>query len=269
MIKNIYNWVNSEKINLKIVAPILLINVFSTLIFRYFLIGNWSYWIMASFINTPIYVISIIFLLIGVYKTYQRVGGFSLIYLAGINAVSLINILEGNILLRDIFQLWFKAISFIAVAILGLFILWKAKTKLLENFNLYLIISLITVILNFGGFYLSLYSMYYPYELQGFKIEQEMSYSQAVMPVDFLYYSADAFFGTDISDVSLRYNDYMNLTGDTIASKYKDKYEDANTTISIAKFVSIVESILFLVYISIIVLNAEGIKSKVESKKSS
>ncbi|KLU57056.1 hypothetical protein EL84_07340 [Paenibacillus sp. VT-400] len=267
MKKKIYKWVGSEKINLKIVAPILLINVFSSLICRYFLIEN--YWIMANFVNTPIYVTSIILLLIGLYKNYRVVNKFSLIYLFGINAVSLINILEGNILLRDILQLWFKAISFIAIVILGLILLWKAKTKLLENFNLYLIISLITVILNFGGFYLSLYSMYYPYELQGFKIEQNMSYSQAVMPIDFLYYSADAFFGTDVSDVSLRYNDYMNLTGDTLASKYKDKYEDANFTISIAKFASIVESILFLVYISIIVLNAEGIKSKTELKESS
>ena len=74
------------------------------------------------------------------------------------------------------------------------------------------------------------------------------------------------FFGTDLSDVSLRYNDHNDLLDkNNVASYYVDKYSVANITIDIVKISSMLESILFLVYISIIDLNTEGVKRKVKS----
>lgn len=78
------------------------------------------------------------------------------------------------------------------------------------------------------------------------------------MPCDFIYYSADTLFGTDISDVSIRYIDYMDLRDqNNIVSRYADQYEKGQIIPQIIKLLSLSESVLFIVYISIIVLGAE------------
>ncbi|SHN83278.1 hypothetical protein SAMN04487896_5257 [Paenibacillus sp. ov031] len=257
--EKIYRWISAEKINTMIVAmSLLLVNILSVIVP--------PSWFITKYFNTPIFLISIIILIIMLIKKCKKDKKISLVYLISINIISVISYVFVSGIWFDVWQLWLKAVIFITIVILGLVVVWKAKTKFVGKFNLYLIISLITVILNFGGFYNSLYSIYFRYGLESFKIEQGMTYPQAIIPSDFIYYSADAFFGTDLSDVSLRYNDHNNLIDkNNIASNYIDKYDDANLTIDIVKMFSMLESILFLVYISIIVLNTEGIKKKAES----
>lgn len=79
-----------------------------------------------------------------------------------------------------------------------------------------------------------------------------------MLPIDFIYYSSDNLFGTDLSDVSINYIDYMDYQDtDNIESKYLDKSEEAAFSIQLIKIMSLAESLLFILYISIIVLGKE------------
>lgn len=214
--------------------------------------------IFLEVLSLLIFITSIICITILLIRHYIITVNISLVYLTGLNLISMINLICLEGISFGVIQLWFRAIIFITVVIIGLVIVWKVKTKFPVKFNIYLIFSLITVIINFGGFYNSIYSINFQYDLGGFKIDQSMSDERVVMPKDFIYYSADAFFGTDLSDVSLKYIDpNVFLDENNVASYHLDKYDGANVNIEILKITSMIESILFLVYISIIVLNAK------------
>lgn len=250
MNQKIRNWIKREKIKLLIVL-VVVINILA-LIPTYF---------NEKYVNTAFLVLSVGFLSILLIRDCKRTKKISKIYLIGINSISLINFLGSYDIVFPMGLLWVRVILFLIVAVLGLVVVLRAKIKIVEKFTPYLIVSLLTVILNFGGLYQSLYSMYSPYGQEGLEIDQSMSYSQAVMPIDFIYYSADAFFGTDISDVSIKYIDYMKWYDEnSMEAIHLDKYEGAIMTIQIIKMLSLFESVLFLVYISIIVMGAEGVK---------
>lgn len=135
--------------------------------------------------------------------------------------------------------------------------MWEAK-KNKKKFILYLIISLLTVIIGFAGVFQAIYFEYFPYDQEALKIEQEMSFGQVIMPLDFIYYSADNLFGTDISDVSINYiDDTEYLQEDSIKARYADKNVGAKFAIQLTKIFSLGESLLFIIYISIIVLGGE------------
>jgi len=197
---------------------------------------------------------------------YIKSRKISKVYLVAINAISMANFLLSDGVTFNTGYLIFRAVLFMVVVVVGLVVVWIAKKHFKKHFVGYLILSLWTVVLNFGGFYEALYSISFPYGQESFKIDQNMSWSQVVMPVDFIYYSADAFFGTDISDVSIKYLDYMELLNeDSIVTKHVDKYDIAIQTIQIAKMFSVIESVLFIVYISIIVMSAENVKEEADT----
>lgn len=214
-------------------------------------------YLFERYVNMTCFVLGIFIfggLIIINYKLTQRI---SKTYLVGIIFISLINFYESKDVIFSEELLYVRAGLFLAVVSLGLWVVWIARTKIIEGFMKYLAISLLMVVLNFGGFYESLYSIYFPYGQEGFSIDQGMTYSQAVMPMDFIYYSADTFFGTDISDVRINYIDYMRGYDESSQEKkYIEKYEGAELTNRIIKISSLLESIIYLVYISIIVMGA-------------
>lgn len=256
MKEKIHHWIKAEKFKLLTVLLASVVNIL-VLIPTYFI---------EKYINTGFLIFGVGTLFFFLVKECKKTKQISIVYLFGVNVISLINFLWSYNIIFNSYLLWIRAILFLAVVISGLIIAWKGKKGLEQQFIGYLIISLLTVVLNFGGFYEALYSMYFPYELEGFKIEQEMSYSQAITPMDFIYYSGDAFFGTDISDVRIRYIDYTQLNNqESIMSKYVDKYESATKIIQLAKLVSFIESILFIVYISILVMGVDSKKEEDDS----
>ncbi len=247
-------------------SVIVTVNILTYLASSYWFVSALWFQAVAEDIGTVIFTASILVSLFMLIRHYIIRSKMAWAPYISMNIIAAIHFLGTSGMDFDRWQLWLRAVVFLLVAISALVLAWIAKTNFIRSFNVYLIVSIMTVILNFGGFYGSIYSMYLPYGLESFKIEQDMSSEQAVMPKDFLYYSADAFFGTAISDVSLRYIDPQDLLdADKVASKYKDQYKAANRSIDIVKLFSMLESILFLVYISIIVLNAGASKKDTDS----
>lgn len=256
MSRKIWSWIKIEKIRLLIVLLMSVANIFA-LIPTYF---------NEKYVNTAFLLFGVGFLITLLICNCKKTKKISKIYLIGINIISVINFLWSSDIILPMYLLIIRGILFLIVLVLGLVVVWRAKTRLAEKFIPYLIVSLLTVILNFGGIYESLYSMYFPYGQEGLEIDQSMTYSQAVMPIDFIYYSADAFFGTDISNVSIKYIDYTKwYDKENLEAIHIDKYEGAQITIQIIKMLSLVESMLFIIYISIVVMSAEGIKREEDS----
>ena len=192
-------------------------------------------------------------------KDYRKKRNIPMIYLLGIVEIACVNFWNSDDVIFPAVCLLIRGILFLIVVVSGVVAIWLIKTRLRKNFFRYLIISLSMVIVGFAGIYGSLYSVYFPYGYEALEIAQGMSWGQVVMPCDFIYYSTDTLFGTDISDVSIRYVDYLELqNSDNIMSKHVDKYEGGKIVTQIAKFLSISESILFIIYISIIVVGVEG-----------
>ena len=247
-------------------SGIVTVNILTYLASTYWFVSALWFQAVAEAMGTVIFTASILVSLFMLIRHYIIRSKMAWAPYVSLNLIAAIHFLGTSGMDFDRWQLWLRAVVFLLVAISALVLAWVAKTNFIRRFNVYLIVSIMTVILNFGGFYGSIYSMYMPYGLESFKIDQGMSYEQAVMPKDFLYYSADAFFGTDISDVSLRYLDHQDLMdADNVASHYIGHYNDANRSIDIVKLFSMLESILFLVYISIIVLNAGASKKDTDS----
>lgn len=249
-IKNkIFSWIFREKMKLFIIIIAIITNVIFGKIYR-------EYWDMISICT---FAISVGIIGICIWKEYKKEYKLSKLYLISINIIAMIHLFRSDgISFKAGFLLNMRSVFFFLLIILGGICVWIARRKFRKEFTIYLIISLWTVILNFGGFYHSLYSMYDSNGQEIFKIEQGMSWKQSVMPLDFIYYSADCFFGTDISDVRINYIDYMDLYDqDNVIHYHKDTYKNAERVMQLAKIASVFESILFLVYISIIILGIE------------
>lgn len=253
MSRKIWSWIKTEKIKLLIVLLVSVANILA-LLPTYF---------NEKYVNTAFLLLGVGLLIALLINDCKKTQKISKIYLIGINIISLINFFGAYNIILPMYLLLIRGVLFSIVLVLGLVVVWRAKTKIAGKFTPYLIVSLFTVILNFGGLYESLYSMYFPYGQEGLKIDQGMTYSQAAMPIDFIYYSADAFFGTDISDVSIKYIDYMKWYDKENSEAINiDKYEGARITIQIIKILSLFESMLFIIYISIVVMSAERIKKE-------
>lgn len=251
MKEKIWHWITTGRMKLLLVLLLLTLNII-VLAPTYFI---------EKYVNTACLLLGVIAIYILLIREYKKSKRISKIYLVTINVISMVNFLFSSGVGFNASLLRLRAVLFLGVVALGLIVVWKAKKSLAKQFTSYLVLSLLTVVLNFGGFYEALYSMYSPYGQESFKIDQNMSWSQAVMPVDFIYYSADAFFGTDISDVSIKYIDYMELYNeDSTVAKHEDKYKSAIKIIQIAKIFSVIESVLFIVYISIVVMSIENVK---------
>lgn len=203
----------------------------------------------SGIINTTILLLSLLWL-----KNKSHILG-TLIF---INVICISNILTSSKVAYCKYLLIIRAIVFIIFLVWGLRAVWIAKKSKLKKFNCYLLLSLIAVVISLGGLYHSLYELCFPDGLEALKIEQEMSYSQALMPEDFIFYSADAFFGTSISDVKIKYIDEAKLYDDQGAQvNNMSMLKYAKIIIQFVKVISLLESILFLIYISIIVMNVE------------
>ncbi|WP_252244442.1 MULTISPECIES: hypothetical protein [unclassified Clostridium] len=147
-----------------------------------------------------------------------------------------------------------------------------AKKEFRKNFIKYLLLSIFTVVISFAGIYSSLYDMYFPYGYENFKIDQKMNYSRVVTPTDFIYYSADCFFGRSVSYVKIPIPDYTDVQDDRkVAHNYPKMYSNVELVYTAVRIFSMLEAILFVVYISIIVVimpskddeeNEKSIKNK-------
>lgn len=247
--KKIYNGIRNEKYKLAVVLFFIFLNI---VVFSPVFFGE-------KFIRTAFFIVAFVTMCVLLIRNYKETDNISRVYLLGINLISLINLIGTDISLFGIIELIIRGIVFLGAVLLELIIVWIAKNKEEKKFLFYLIVSLLAVVINFGGVYQSLYSMYFPYGQEGLKIDQGMEYKQAIMSIDFIYYSADNFFGTDISDVSIKYIDYMKwYEEDAMEAIHIDKYDGAICAIQITKFFALLESTLFLVYISMIIMNAQG-----------
>lgn len=247
--KKIYNGIKNEKYKLAVVVFFIFLNI---VVFFFGILGQKIY-------QNCFFLVAVVTMCVLLIRNYKETDNISRVYLLGINLISLINLIGTDISFLGITELIVRGIVFLGAVLLELIIVWIAKNQEEKKFLFYLIVSLLAVVINFGGVYQSLYSMYFPYGQEGLKIDQGMEYEQAIMSIDFIYYSADNFFGTDISDVSIKYIDYMKWYEEgTMEAIYIDKYDGAICAIQITKFLALLESTLFLVYISMIIMNVQG-----------
>ena len=145
------------------------------------------------------------------------------------------------------------SILFLVLIIVALYLTWngfRAKQKCV----LTILICLSMIYITFASLYSSLYSMYSPRGMECFKIEQGMSWEQVLLAEDFLYYSGDMMFGTSLSDVSINYIDYYEFQEGNPELEY---LEQADIIIHVAKVFSMFETIVFIVYIGIIIIQSK------------
>lgn len=147
-----------------------------------------------------------------------------------------------------------ECIWYFMIVLVGIYIVYRGKKGSLKKFIMYILVGLCTIVINFAGIYSSLNQMYYRYGYYNFKIDQGMNYSQAVMAIDFIYYSVDCFLGSSISDVRIYPPDYTELQDNKSTMHiYPDKYDGSERAYAIIRFLSMLESAIFLVYISMII----------------
>lgn len=208
-------------------------------------------------VNTFVLLVSLVFLGFNSIRYIKKAEHKSIFYLAVADIVALLFILRAYTMIADSNYIIVRAFLFIILVVIGLWIVWEAK-KIKKKFILYLVVSLLTVIIGFAGVYQAIYFEYFPYDQEALKIEQEMSYEQVIMPLDFIYYSADNLFGTDISDVRINYiDDTEYLEDNSVKARHVNKNAGAKFAIQLIKIFALGESLLFIIYISIIVLGVD------------
>lgn len=211
------------------------------------------------------YVFTMLYIFYLIYTLYSRkdnINIFSLLFIIAFSFFSLIN-QESNGFSNTIFLLVSGALHFIIV-LCSLHLIYRSK---IHNKNLtkkYIVIFLLLisiVISNYSVIYSSLQYVGLSDHQHLFEIDNGISEEVFPMAFDFLYYSSDTFFGTNISNVKINYLNYTDINEEISNYSEERKIEIQSTfnltsvLLQIVKIVSLLESLSFLLFISIIVLN--------------
>ncbi|WP_055669750.1 hypothetical protein [Desnuesiella massiliensis] len=248
MIDNLRKWVRKEKNNLILGVFFIVVMLISVSLERKF---NIYYKFLYAFSFTIIVIYILLNYKIN-YSKNKRINGFLVFILNIIIMLDLYRYTRASVI--DWF-LCIEVLLYLVVVSVGVHMVYIAKKEFRKNFIKYLLLSIFTVVISFAGIYLSLYDMYFPYGYENFKIDQKMNYSRVVMPTDFIYYSADCFFGRSVSYVKISTPDYTDVQDDKkVAHNYPEMYHNVELVYTAVRIFSMLEAILFVVYISIIVV---------------
>lgn len=140
------------------------------------------------------------------------------------------------------------AMIFAFLVTFALKLVWDAF-RVKKGWVVTLILALSLIHITFASLYSSFYAMYSSKNLRCFEINENMSYSQSLLMEDFLYYSGDMLFGTSLSNVRIKYIDIDQLEDDQVPF-----WPKADDVIHIVKLVSLFESVVFIIYIGIIIV---------------
>lgn len=140
------------------------------------------------------------------------------------------------------------AVIFTFLVVLALRLVWDAF-RVKKGWPVTLILALALIHITFASLYSTFYAMYSSKDLECFEIEEKMSYRQALLKEDFLYYSGDMLFGTSLSNVQIKYIDTYQLDDDQLPF-----WPKADNVIQIVKVISLIESVVFVIYIGIIIV---------------
>jgi hypothetical protein len=260
MIANLYKWVLKEKNNL-IFGVLFIVVLLKTASLKA------RFNIYYTFLYDFFFIIIVISILLNYkinYSKNTRINGVLIFILNIIIMLDLYRYTNSSVFKCFIY---IKILLYIVVVIVAIHMVYIVKKEFQKNFIKYLLLSIFTVVISFAGIYSSLYDMYFPYGYENFKIDQKMNYSPAVMSTDFIYYSADCFFGRSVSHVKISIPDYTDVQDDrTFAHKYPEMYDNVESVYNTVRFFSMIEAILFVVYISIIVVIMPS-KDDAENKK--
>lgn len=255
----ICTWVNKEKNNLILSLIVILLGWILCWAFKT------TYSIINQFLYTLHFSLSSILVLIFLKKSYQKHKSISIYLIIILNLIMLFHQFSMDGMIVRLISLIINALLYLIVATTAITIVYIARKNAPKRFIRYLILTLITVIVSFAGIYSNLYNMYFSKGYASLKIDENMSYSQVLESDDFIYYSADCFFGTSISNVSIAYPDYTDLYNEEkTLSLYPDSFNKAELISSVVKMLSVSESILFIVYISIIVMSVTSKEEEVK-----
>lgn len=148
--------------------------------------------------------------------------------------------------------LYMFMVMFAIIILVALGLTWcifKARQKFPWMFAVCLIMIWVT----YASFYSTIDSMYSTRGMGCFKLDQGMPYEQMLLAEDYLYYSGDMLLGTELSDVKIDYIDFLNFKENDPRSLY---CEQADRMIKIAKVASLSETLVFVVYIGIIIIQS-------------
>lgn len=188
-------------------------------------------------------------------KYYIKTKGFSRILMVIHSCVILLYL---YIIDRSMFDILFFSV-FALFCLIGVVfgggIVYNTKKFFPNRLIEALLCSFVIVIISFAGIYSSLYTMFFSQGYEVLIIDNHVSSAEALLNKDFLYYSADRFFGTNISNVSVGYLDYLDLHNSKKAmSLYPDSFSSAEFICSLVKFLSFLEYMFFLLYISLFIM---------------
>lgn len=248
----IWNKVFNEK--LKLINGIVIVGV----LFLYILVIQD---VFAQNLHLEVLCMGVILLLvIGAYKWIKK----KVILLANFVAIICLEVMyliANDGVIYSVNILAACTILFSVLIIVALYLTWngfRVKQRCVPT----ILICLSMIYITFASLYSSFYSMYSPRGMECFKIEQGMSWEQALLAEDFLYYSGDMMFGTSLSDVSINYIDCYELQEGDPNLEY---WGQANIIIHVAKAFSMFETIVFIVYIGIIIIQSKE-KEEVRSE---
>lgn len=238
MKNDLCKWISKEKINFKLGFVFSIWMLISVLLER-----------QLHIYYKLLYVFSFIGILTYILLNYRR----DYIIKKSINGVlvgvlNIIIILDLYMYIRSSIIDWFlflKILLYVLIIGINVHMVFVAKRKFRKKFIRYLELSIITVVISFAGIYSALYNMYFPYGYEIFKIDQKLNYSRVVMNSDFIYYSADCFFGRSVSYVKISTPDYTDVQDDkSVAHNHPEKFHNVELVYTAIRFFSMVEAML-------------------------
>lgn len=261
MIAYLHKWIFKEKNNLALGALSILVILITVCLERKFNV----YWKFVYAISFFIIIICIL----GAYKVYySKNKKFNRFLIVVLNIIILIDLYMYTIARTIGWFLWIKVILYLGLVIVCIHMIYIAKREFRQRFVKYLLLNIFTVIISFAGIYSSLYDMYFPYGYKNFIMDQKLNYARIVTSTDFIFYSSDCFFGRNVSYVKMPTPDYTEVQDDkNIAHSYPEMYDKVKFVYMIGRLFSMLEAVLFVVYISIIVLIMSS-KYEEENEKS-
>ncbi len=212
-----------------------------------------------------LYTITMIYIFYLLYLIYSnRINIFSIVFIIAFSILLLIN--QSKYTFSNTVFLLIAGVLHFIIALCSLHLIYHSKRQnnnLTRNNIIIFLLLILMTITNFSSIYSSLQYIGLPDMQHLFEIDNGIEGDVFPMGLDFFYYSSDTFFGTNISNVKINYLDYTDINEQINNRHYNEKrkfeiqskFNLTSVLLELVKIISLLESLSFLLFISIIVLN--------------
>lgn len=216
--------------------------------------GEWRITVSESAYLVLFVVAEILLIAVAINSIYRSNNVLVIISVICMNVLSLVHLFCNDRIILGTKKYLIMGLVFFVLSLMGVLILYKYRGCTMKKFIAVLAVGSAIIIFNTAGVYSCCYNAYANIGMEALDVEtDEKRYLQAE---DFIWYSTEAFLGTNVSDCTIRQLSYYSLLDDDVAKNHLHMINQASNNLRWIRIITLFENAMFLIYISIVLVGA-------------